>query len=439
MLLCTSSMYAENDIAMEPGRTPVGVTSTSESTTGTPTSPTRFRPSTEPTGTSPSQSAGLIHISTEIRPRPFLLSTRQHYPSRENAQKGIIMTTLFTRSKQVNRDVGRRNFLFGIGGVSLVTLLIGCSSAEPAQQPSDTNIGFPVTLSHTYGSTEILKAPERVISVGLTEQDTLLALGITPVATREWFGEKPGALWPWASAAAEGEATPEVLAYELNYEKIASLRPDLILGVSWGVTEEEYQKLSQIAPTVAQSGEYVDGGTPWQEQTQIIGRAVGKEQRAQELIAEVEEKFAQAREEHPEFVGATAIAAYDFGDGNLGVYGPQDPRARILSELGFEAPPRIAELVGDDFYAEISSEQIELVESDVLVWIVFTEEGVSRIQDQPLYQTLDVVKEGRDIFLVDDDPVGAAYSFSTALSLPVLLDGLVPQLATAVDGEPSTR
>ncbi len=36
-------------------------------------------------------------------------------------------------------------------------------------------------------------------------------------------------------------------------------------------------KLPRIAPTVAPSADFVDGGTPWQDQTRIIGRALGQE------------------------------------------------------------------------------------------------------------------------------------------------------------------
>lgn len=327
-------------------------------------------------------------------------------------------------------DATRRQFL--IGGASLAAL-----TAPPIRGPSAVSAGFPVTINHTYGSTEITKAPQRVVAVGLTEQDTLLALGVTPVATREWFGEQPGALWPWARERA-GDATPEVLAYELNYEKIAAVRPDLILGVAWGVTEDEYPKLAQIAPTVAQSPDFVDGGTPWQDQTRIIGRALGQEQRAGELVAAVEAQFAESRGANPLFAGATAVAAYDFGDGQLGVYGPEDPRTRFLTSLGFELPPRIAELVGNEFFATISAEQLELVEADTVTWIVYTEAGASRVQDQPLYRTLDVAREGRDIFLVGTEPAGAAYAFGTVLSLPVALDGLGPRLAAALDGDPAT-
>ncbi len=204
------------------------------------------------------------------------------------------------------------------------------------------------------------------------------------------------------------------------------------------MTEEEYPKLSQIASTVAQSGDFVDGGTPWQDQTRIIGRALGQEPRAGELVAAVEAQFVEARQANPQFAGATAVAAYDSGDGQLGIYGPEDPRVRVLTALGFETPPRIAEMVGNEFYATISAEQLQLVEADVVVWISYTEAGASRIQDQAVYRTLKVAREGRDVFLLGTDPVGVAYAWSTVLSLPVALDGLIPRFAAALDGNPAT-
>ncbi len=56
----------------------------------------------------------------------------------------------------------------------------------------------------------------------------------------------------------------------------------------------------------------------------------------------------------------------------------------------------------------------------------------------PLYAKLKVSTEARDIYLVSEEEVGAATSFISVLSLPVLLDKLVPQLKLAVDGNPAT-
>lgn len=124
---------------------------------------------------------------------------------------------------------------------------------------------------------------------------------------RYWYGDADDVIFPWAEEAA-GDADPEVLNMpELDFEKIASLEPDLILGLYSGMTAEDYGKLTAIAPTVAQTDDYVDYGTPWQQATTTIGAALGRSDLAEQLMADVEGRFQAVREDHPEWQGATAL------------------------------------------------------------------------------------------------------------------------------------
>jgi iron complex transport system substrate-binding protein len=61
---------------------------------------------------------------------------------------------------------------------------------------ASADAAFPLTIKHKYGSTTIEKVPERIVTVGLTDHDALLALGVVPVGTTEWFGEYPSSVWP---------------------------------------------------------------------------------------------------------------------------------------------------------------------------------------------------------------------------------------------------
>lgn len=86
-------------------------------------------------------------------------------------------------------------------------------ATEDTGTDSAADAAFPVTIEHKFGETTIEAEPERIVAVGLTEQDALLALGVVPVGTTEWFGEHPGAIWPWAQddlEALDGE-TPTVV------------------------------------------------------------------------------------------------------------------------------------------------------------------------------------------------------------------------------------
>jgi len=332
----------------------------------------------------------------------------------------------------------RWEFLIGAGSL-LVLGAAGCGGGGSRGGAEEAS-GEPRTIEHKYGSTEITGASGRVVTVGFTDQDPVLALGVTPVAVREWFGEQPYATWPWAQDEL-GDAMPEVLpAMGLNFEQIAALEPDLIIGVSSGMTEQEYGTLSEIAPTLAQWGKFVDYGVPWQEQMRAIGRALGREGRAEELVSGLEEWFAGAREEHPEFEGAGGVVVgltVEEESYILSAYGPQDLRSRFLASLGFELPAQIAELAGDIFFVDLSRERLDLIDTDVLVWVIVLADDYEAVRNDPLYGRLGVAREGRDLFL--DGTLSGALSFGSALSLPFALDELVPMLAAAVDGDPDTR
>ncbi|HET6381104.1 MAG TPA: iron-siderophore ABC transporter substrate-binding protein [candidate division Zixibacteria bacterium] len=298
---------------------------------------------------------------------------------------------------------------------------------------------FPVTIEHRHGSTEIGEPPERVVTVGYTDHDTVLALGVEPVAVREWYGGHPHATWPWAVDEL-GDAAPEVLpSGELDFEQIAALRPDLILGIYSGLTVEEYETLSAIAPTVAQSADHADYTTPWQEMARTIGRALGRGRQVEELIADIQDRFAAEREAHPHWAELQAVAAYSFEPGTYGVYGPGDPRTDFLAALGFGFPAEVAAALPEDqFFGTISGEQLELLDHDLLVWFTLTDAERPALEALGVYQALEVAAEGRDIFLGGDTTLSGALSFSSVLSLPYALDELVPRIEAAVDGDPDT-
>lgn len=303
----------------------------------------------------------------------------------------------------------------------------------------ESGAAFPVTISHKYGSTTIEKQPQRVVIIGFSEQDAYLALGIKPIAIRYWYGDAPNAIFPWAVEAADG-ATPEVLNMpfgNLNYEAILALKPDVISGVISGITKDEYDKLSQIAPTIAQSDAYIEFGVPWQEVTTVAGAVTGKPDDAKRLISEVEAKFAKTREANPHFKDKTVAVAYQF-DKQYGFYTAQDQRGRFFTQLGFVMPQTLLDVAGTSFYANLSAERVDLLDQDLLVFIglAFSEKGRDGIQADPLITRLKVAREGRIAFVPSayDD----ALQFSSVLSLGYALDGIVPELQRALPAPSAT-
>jgi iron complex transport system substrate-binding protein len=317
----------------------------------------------------------------------------------------------------------------------------GAASATASTGAQAPAAAFPVTIEHKYGKTTIEAEPQRIVTVGLTDQDAVLALGKVPVGTTDWFGGFPGAIGPWAQDELAGRPVPTLLkdtGTGPQAEKIAGLRPDLILALYSGLTKEQYETLSKFAPVVAQPAGVNDYGISWQEQTATVGKALGKEAEAAKLVKDVEDTFAEVKTANPEFAGKKAVAVTPYE--GFFVYGSQDLRSRTLTSLGLSLPADLDSAIGDKFGASISKERTDLLDQDVVVWTVAeVAKESAKLHQDPLYKDLGVVKEGREVFVGENTHYGVAFSFVTVLSLPYQIERLVPQLKAALDGDPATK
>ena len=308
-------------------------------------------------------------------------------------------------------------------------------SGERAASPQSTTAkaAFPVTVEHKFGRTTIEREPKRVVTVGYTDQDAVLTLGVVPVGVGDFLGGYKWRERPWAQAALGGARPAVVGGQEVNFEAVAAQRPDLIVAINAGLKKSAYDRLSRIAPTVAQSGDFIDFGMPWEDQTLLVGRALGREDRARKVIAGVKAKFARVRAEHPEFAGKTAILAYGGPDG-YGAYSTQDTRSRFFSDLGLRTPKRVDQLAGKSFFAAFSQEEFRLMDQDLVVMY-----GAKKdITGNRVVSRLDAVRDDRVVYLDLTDQFAGALGFASALSLPYVLDTETDALAAAVDGDPKT-
>ena len=276
------------------------------------------------------------------------------------------------------------------------------------------------------------KAPERIVTVGYNEQDALWALGVAPVGVTDWMGFENG-IGPWAEeAAAAAGPKPELLKDTdgIGFEKIAALKPDLIVALYTSLTKADYDKLVQIAPVVAPPKGTPDWGIEWQDTVAILGEVTGKQDEAEKVIVDVEAAQAQAKADHPEFAGKTASMAMSL-DG-MWAYGKDDPRSKLLESLGFELSPELVAAVGDEFSSKISSEEADLFDLDTVVWLG-GQKDLDALTDSAVYNRLAVHEEKRDVFIAMERPDKAmnAIGFQTPLSIQESLDVLVPALAKA--------
>lgn len=279
-------------------------------------------------------------------------------------------------------------------GLALTLAACGGADATEANAPAET-----VTVAHAMGSTDVACTPQKVVTLGQGETDSVLALGVTPVGvvqpwTDDWYEYLPDEV---------EEAT--VLGTELEHdlEAIAALQPDLILGSKLR-HEALYEQLSQIAPTVFSESI----GVSWKENVSLYASALCLEDKGEEILA--------AYEAHAAEVSA-ALDASGFGDTEASMVRFMPDQVRIyltgfpgsvMRDAGLERPAaqQVDDWENSEQLIEISEERIPDMDGDVIFVMVSekwyaaegsqeTEENMSKWTSTELWQQLSAVQAGK--------------------------------------------
>lgn len=319
-----------------------------------------------------------------------------------------------------------------VGVLALIAALVlaacGSSGGEDAGGSDDA----AQTVSTKFGDVDVPEDPQRVVALGWGDAETALALGVQPVGASDWLAFGGEGVGPWAEG--RYDQAPEIIdTLEPSYEKIAALEPDLILDVKSSGDQTRHDRLSEIATTVG----VPEGGdnylTSLDQQVTMISEALGKADEGRQLLDDAQQKFDDAKAEHPEFQGKTSTVAAYTSEG-WGAYVEGSERVDFLTKLGFEQNPAVEDLEATGFSASISSENLDVMDSDLLVvFPIYV--PASQVTDQAAYQNLSVVKEGRTVLFGDDqEDIRNAYSLNSILSVDYAIDQVVPLLSEAAGG-----
>lgn len=327
-----------------------------------------------------------------------------------------------------------------LAALSAVITMTGCGAgkpqvtAQPASGHAPTTAAFPVTIPHAFGETVVTAEPVRVVTWGWGSADAAIALGVVPAAMpfQSYGGDAEGVL-PWVRERLRqgGAVLPNVLpnSTEPPFEAIAAARPDLILAVYSGITEDDYRLLAAIAPTIA----YPDQpwATPWRETISIVGSALGRQGRAAEVLADIDRRVAAKAAAHPELRGKSVALVWDSA-GTFYVYKPADARVAFTLDLGLVSAASVTSLASGEssFFYTLSYEQLGQLSSDILVAYADSPEASNAFLTSPHGQLMGQVRNGAVAPVVGAGLI-ASVSPPTALSLTWGLDAYVNALSTA--------
>ncbi|MDN4617037.1 ABC transporter substrate-binding protein [Paenibacillus sp. PsM32] len=263
------------------------------------------------------------------------------------------------------------------------------------------------TITYLDKSYTIPAKAERIVITGSLEamEDSIL-LDIHPVGAISVSGKFPPL---FASITDQAESIGEKI--DPNFEKILSLKPDVILGTT-KFDPAILEKLQQIAPTIP----YSHVATNWEENLTLLGEISGKQKQAAQEITAYKANLEKAKTTLQSTLKDKQVLLVRMREGAVCLYGPDLYFNPVLySDLGLAIPAEVAAAKSQE---AISIEQFAQMNPDVL-FIQFSEDenpdatgALEDLQNNPIFQSIQAVKDG-NVFVNVVDPLaqgGTAYS-----------------------------
>ncbi|MFI2289809.1 iron-siderophore ABC transporter substrate-binding protein [Streptomyces niveus] len=347
----------------------------------------------------------------------------------------------------------RLRLLVAATAAAALTSLAACGGpADSASESEGEGAGkggkgdanaFPLTVEHALGKTTIPAKPKRVATVNWANDEVPLALGVVPVGmAKANFGDDNGdGVLPWtAERLDELKADTPVLFDEtdgIDFEAVADTEPDVILAAYSGLTRQDYDTLSEIAPVVA----YPDApwATPWREIIRTNSEAIGLGDEGEKLITDLEGDISRTVAKYPQLKGKSAMfmTHVDPNDvSEIGFYTAHDTRTLFFEDLGLKIPGSIAKASEGTkkFALTKSAEQIDAFDDVDIITGYGDEKGelLTSLGKDPLLSKIPAIDRGSAYLLPGDKPLATAAN-PTPLSISWVLDDYVAALAKAAD------
>ncbi|MHA6481758.1 iron-siderophore ABC transporter substrate-binding protein [Paenibacillus sp. strain BS8-2] len=338
--------------------------------------------------------------------------------------------------------------------------LVGCSSqnsnSEASPSPTESAAAteapatetpasedatqYPVTIKHALGEAVIESKPERVVTIQWANHDVALALGVVPVGfSAANYGVEDGSgLLPWTAAKLKELNVTEPNIFQdtdgLDFEAISDANPDVILAAYSGITPEDYETLTKIAPVVAYPT--APWATTWREQVLLTAEGLGMKAEGEQLVKDSENLVIEAGKKHPNIQGKTVVwANFSAKDlSKINIYTTADPRGEFLTALGMTYPESITSLITDptSYSLSLSAENSEaLYDADIIV--SYGDESLyEAVKADPLLGKIPAIQQGSVVFIGNGTSLAAAGN-PNPLSIAYTIDEYLGLIGGAAD------
>ncbi|AWT26286.1 putative siderophore-binding lipoprotein YfiY [Corynebacterium provencense] len=294
-------------------------------------------------------------------------------------------------------------------------LATACSSDDSDSKPGETSTSddsyYPHTMTTKFGDVTIEKKPERILALSGTVADRLISLGVEPIAV----GSDPTTIesnLPWLADDITSISDNAYNIYgEPDYEAIANLNPDLIVGLI--TKDDQYDRLSSLAPVITPASKDTNPG--WEDQLKTTAEAINAQNKANSLIDDAKTKWGKIGESVPNVNNKTynfvaySKNGYSYGNGS------------VLQLLGLK--PNQEDTMGLD---TLSKENVGELDADFLVIWTQEQSQIDEMKKDSRFNSLPAVRSGNVVFA--DTAMANAINSPAPMALDWLLDKLTPSI-----------
>ncbi|HHY0380341.1 TPA: iron-siderophore ABC transporter substrate-binding protein [Vibrio parahaemolyticus] len=274
-----------------------------------------------------------------------------------------------------------------------------------------------ITVHDAYGAVTFEQVPQRVVVLNWDILEQVLALDIEPIAAPNLPGYRQWVVNPYAPESIEDIGTRA----EPNLEKIASLKPDVILAAS--PQQDLIPLLRQIAPVV-----YLPNFSQNEAAAQTaikhfrtLGALFDKQELAEQKLAKLNDSFKQLRDKIRQHYSAPLdVLVMRFSTPNSVLLSTENSTTDyVVEQLGLTNPIQVSAHAWGIKQDRINRLQ-NLEQSYVLYVQPFPQE--SKLNSSPLWQAMPFVKKQRV------NSVRAVWAYGGAMSLQYMAEAITDSL-----------
>lgn len=284
----------------------------------------------------------------------------------------------------------RRTRRVGMTILCVLMLVVGTACTAGEQTTDDAESGDP-----------------RLVTLVPALLDAALAVGVRPVAAAVVGGEYPTHL----NDDGQGIDLLDVTT-GLDVERVASFAPDQILTQE--ADDNLADQLRQIAPTAE-----ITFPVPAANWPEFVAQAAAELDRTEALTQVVEDHRVRVeeakREIAPMLTGQTVTVLRMRDDGMIRVYGAESFPGSVLGSLGLTHHTFSGGEHSDQGYIDASGELLSQAVGDIVFIMQIDGEAEELLADNPLWQQLPAVREGRAFFVDQARWLHVGYQSAAAL------------------------